>query len=95
MRKQLIANYMCMTCTLHCTVQQETLWDKTFDREKKGFCRENFRELHAGIAKDATPPNFAEKTFANSQKSSILSQNFPTIQQFCKIKNAIGFIWDK
>ena len=38
--------------------------------EKYNFCGENFRRLLASAApKDATPPNFAEKTFANRHKT--------------------------
>ena len=39
--------------------------------EKCDFCRENFRGLLAcAVPKDATPPNFMEKTFANSHKTA-------------------------
>ena len=48
------------------------------------FEGENFRRLLAcAVPKDATPPNFAEKTFANSHKSvkfvKVLSLKFPAI----------------
>ena len=37
--------------------------------QKWDFCGENFRGLLAGVAaKDATPPNFAEKTFYKTLK---------------------------
>ena len=39
--------------------------------EKYDFCGENFRGLLACAAlKDVTPPNFMEKTFANSHKTT-------------------------
>ena len=45
--------------------------------EKYDFYRENFCGLlTCAVPKDATPPNFAEKTFANSHKSFSL-KSFP------------------
>ena len=39
--------------------------------EKYDFREENFHELLTfAIPKDATPPNFVEKTFANSHKNA-------------------------
>ena len=43
--------------------------------EKYDFYRENFCGLlTCAVPKDATPPNFAEKTFANSHKSFSLKR---------------------
>ena len=54
---------------------------------KYDFHGENFRRLLTGVAakKDAMPPNFTEKTFTNSYKTSkfcesFLPRKFPTIQ---------------
>ena len=45
--------------------------------EKYNFRRENFRGLLAfATPKDATPPNFAEKTFADSHKSAKFAKVF-------------------
>ena len=45
--------------------------------EKYNFCRENFHGLLAfATPKDATPPNFAEKTFTNSHKTAKFAEVF-------------------
>ena len=47
--------------------------------EKYDFRGENFRGLLACAApKDATPPNFAEKTFANSHKTTKFARLSPS-----------------
>ena len=59
---------------------------------KKKFHGENFHWLLAGVvAKDAVPPNFAEKTFVNSYivqnlqiRKSFLPQSFPAIRYVTK-----------
>ena len=55
-------------------------------REKKDFHRENFCRLLTGAAKDATLPNFAEKTFTNSHKTSKIVKVFFFLQKFPAIK---------
>ena len=54
--------------------------EKTFANiigEKYDFRRENFRRLFTfAMPKDATPPNFAEKTFENSHKSAKFAKVF-------------------
>ena len=45
--------------------------------EKYDFCGENFRRLLAfAVPKDATPPNFVEKTFANGHKTTKFTKVF-------------------
>ena len=60
---------------------------------KKDFCGENNRRLLASGTKDATSPNFAEKTFANSHKSSkfvsFLLHKLPT-EHYCTVVEALS-----
>ena len=47
--------------------------------EKYDFHGEIFRRLHAfAVPKDATLPNFAEKTFENSHKTTKFVKVFPS-----------------
>ena len=62
-------------------------WGRKLSRigEKYDFHGENFHRLLAfTVPKDATPPNFTEKTFANIHKTEIresfLPRKFPTIR---------------
>ena len=61
--------------------------------EEKHFCGENIRTLLASGTKDATSPNFAEKTFANSHQISkfvsFLPHKFPT-KQYCTVVEALS-----
>ena len=51
--------------------------EKTFAQLVKYDCRENFRGLLAfAVGKDATPPNFVEKTFAYSNKTAKFAKVF-------------------
>ena len=56
----------------HVSLRNYVLYSRKLSRigEKYNFCGENFRGLLASAApKDATPPNFAEKIFANHHKT--------------------------
>ena len=45
--------------------------------EKYNFCGENLHGLlNFAMPKDATPPNFTEKTFANSHKTTKFAKVF-------------------
>ena len=78
---------------LHSTVSGKISREKSFvniNDEKYGFHRENFRILLTfAVPKDATPPNFAEKTFVNSHKTAKFTkvfslESFPLYSKFSK-----------
>ena len=73
MRHDLVANTLTKD-----TVYQETFMGEKFHElvENKIFAEKSFVDCSLVLLKDATPPNFAMKTFANSHKTSKFTKVF-------------------
>ena len=65
--------------------------------EKYDFCGENFRRLlTSAVPKDATSPNFVEKTFANNHKTAKFAKVFSleSFPLYCTPRVAVlSFLW--
>ena len=70
------------------------LREKAFAKSISGkynFCRENFADFSLMLQTDTTPPNFVEKTFTNSHKTSQNPQKFsPSNVSCCKATGAFS-----